>query len=208
MKGRPLLTLILCLAAGAPLSAARADQLIQIPTADRVSAPSFEYLQRVDGHSEGYGTILVPAGQAYELMFRYYNDLDGEHKIEGGGQFQLLPDGVITPGVSLGLWDITNSTPWGRRGFLVLTKALRAGQLGIPRPIDRVQLTLGTGSGRFSGILAAARIDLPGRVSLVTEYDARRPNFGLWWSPLKPLTLKGEIQNGNPFVGGEFRVHF
>src|SRR5437867_2725659 len=106
MKGRPLLTLALCLAAGAPLRAARADQLIQIPTADRVASPTAEYLQRVDGRDEGYGTLLVPAGLAYELMFRYYNNVDGRHRIEGGGEFQLLPDGIITPGVALGLWDV------------------------------------------------------------------------------------------------------
>src|SRR5207237_9164374 len=65
MKGRSLLfTLPLCPTAGAPLPAARADQLIQIPTADRVSAPTFEYLQRVDGQDEGYGTVLAPAGRA------------------------------------------------------------------------------------------------------------------------------------------------
>lgn len=189
-------------------STARADQLIQIPTADRAAAPTVEYNHRVEGHSEGYGTLLVPAGLAYELMFRYYNGEDHEHRIEGGGQFQLLPDGVITPAVSLGLWDVTNSSPWGRRGFLVLTKSLRSGQLGIPRPIERVQLTLGTGTGRFSGILAAARVDLPAHFSLVSEFDARRLNAGIWFTPTKALTLKGELQNGNPYVGGQFRAKF
>src|SRR5690348_5301809 len=125
MKGScRLFALTLCLAAGAALPA-RADQLIQIPTADRAPGPTFEYLQRVDGQEEGYGTVLVPAGRAYELMFRYYNDLDGSHNIEGGGEFQLLPGGIITPAVALGIWDITNSSPWERRAFLVITHSLR-----------------------------------------------------------------------------------
>ncbi|MBM3459830.1 MAG: hypothetical protein FJX77_15020, partial [Armatimonadetes bacterium] len=90
-------------------SAAPADQLIQIPTADRVSLPAASYRHRVDGKGEGYGTLLSPAPlPGLELMLRYYNGEDRQHRIEGGGQFQLLPDGVVTPGIAVGMWDITN----------------------------------------------------------------------------------------------------
>jgi len=188
-------------------SAASADQLIQIPTADR-AVPTLEYKRRLEGNSEGYATLLLPAGIAYELMFRYYDNEDHEHSLEGGGQFQLLPDGVITPAVSLGVWDITNSSPWGRRGFLVITKSLRPGQLGIPEALDRVQLTVGTGTGRFSGLFAAVRVDVAQRVSLIAEYDARRLNAGIWVTPIKPVTIKAELQNGNPYLGGELRLSF
>lgn len=186
--------------------AARADELIQIPTADRASTATVGYRHRLDGPQEGYGTFLLPAGSAYELAFRYYNNEDGRHRLEGGGQLQLLPDGFVTPGIALGVWDLSNSSSWGRRGFLVLTKGLEPGQLGIPRGLKRVQLTLGTGTGRFSGVLAGVRADLPSRVTLIAEHDSRRLNLGVWFSPIKPLTLKGEIQNGNPYFGAEFRI--
>lgn len=201
-----LACLALVLLAGG--SAARADQLIRIPTADIVPGVKAEYMRRVDGKKEGYGTVLVPAGLAYELAFRYYDNEDGEHRLEGGGMFQLLPDGVITPGVAVGLWDVTNSSPAGRRGFLVVTKALREGQFFVPRGIKRVQVTLGTGTGRFSGLLAGLRVDLPARFSLVAEYDARRFNAGLWFTPVRPLTLKAELQNGNPYLGGDLTLRF
>jgi len=188
---------------------AGADQLIQIPTADRVSAPTGEYKRRADGKGEGYGTVFVPAGLSYELMLRYYDDLDGEHRIEGGGQLQVLPDGFVTPGIAIGMWDVTNSSPWGRRAFFVLTKSLTQGQFGmVPKPLERVQLTFGTGTGRLSGIFAGARFDLPHRLSLVAEYDTRRLNAGVWFSPIRPVTLKAELQNGNPFLGGELRARF
>ena len=187
---------------------AAADQLIQIPTADRVGAPTLEYKYRPEGGGESYSTLLVPAGLAYELMFRYYGGYDRSHNLEGGGQFQLLPDGIVTPGVAVGIWDITNSTPWGRRAFLVVTKSLEAGQLGIPKPLRRVQLNLGVGTGRLGGLFSAIRIDLPARTSLVAEYDTRRLNAGIWFSPVKPITLKAELQNNNLFLGGELRVRF
>jgi hypothetical protein len=207
MKFRRLLLVTALLAASQP-AFVRADQLIQIPTADRVREAKGEYLHRPQGSGEGYGTLLLPVGSAYELMFRYYNDLDFSHNLEGGIQFQLLPDGIVTPGFSVGMWDVTNSSPWGRRAYAVITKSLEQGQLGIPPPLERVQLTFGVGTGRFGGLLAGIRVDLPARFSLVAEYDSRRLNAALWFSPFKPLTLKAELQNSNPFFGGDLRVRF
>ena len=187
---------------------ASADQLIRIPTADLALGPKAEYKRRVSGAEEGYATLLVPAGLAYELAFRYYDDEDGANRFEAGGQFQLLPDGVITPGVSVGIWDVTNSGPWGRRAFLVVTKALRPGQFFVGRPFERVQFTLGTGTGRLSGIFAGVRADLPYGFALVGEFDARRLNAGIWFTPIKQVTLKAELQNGNPYLGGDLTVRF
>ncbi|HEU4752622.1 MAG TPA: hypothetical protein VFU47_05890 [Armatimonadota bacterium] len=189
-------------------SAAGADQLIQIPTADLAPTPKLEYMHRVDGQDEGYATALSRFGKAYELMARYYNNEDGRNRIEGGGMFQLLPDGVVTPGVALGMWDITNSSPWGRRAFLVFTKSLEPGQLFVRGPLQRVQLTVGAGTGRFGGLLGGLRVDLPAHFSLVTEYDSRRLNAGLWFSPAEQITLKAELQNGNPYLGGAVKLRF
>jgi hypothetical protein len=189
-------------------AAAPADELIQIPTADRVVGPKVEYLHRAEGRAEGYGTVFFPAGLSYELMFRYYKNFDRRHRVEGGAQMQLLPDGIVTPGVALGIWDVTNSSPMGRRAFLVLTKSLEAGQLGVPKPFQRVQLNVGVGTGRFGGPLAGIRADLPAGFSLVGEYDARRLNFGLWFNPVPAFSLRGELQNGNPFVGAELHASF
>lgn len=195
--------LVLGLAPGAG-----AEPLIRIPTADRVEAPTLEYRHRVDGRDEGYGTLSLPLGLAYELDFGYFADEDGSHNLEGGVMFQLLPDQVITPGIALGVWDVTNDSPWGRRGFLVVTKALRPGQFFVRSPLRRVQFTAGTGTGRFSGFIGAVRADLPLRLSLVAEFDARRLNAGVWFTPVRPLTLKAEWQNGNPYLGGSFLFSF
>lgn len=197
--------LSLALLMGVP-AAARADELIHIPTADLVPGLTAEYKHRLQGNDEGYGSVRFPAGLAYELDFRYYNHEDHENNIEGGGMFQLLPDGVVTPGVALGVWDLTNSSRWGRRGFLTITKALQPGQLFVRKPLERLQFTFGTGTGRFSGLFAGLRADLPAHFSLVTEYDARRLNAGIWFTPVRPLTLKAELQNGNPYFGGQFRL--
>lgn len=187
---------------------AAADELIHLPTADLVPALTTEYKHRLQGNSEGYGSLRFAAGQAYELDFRYYNNEDHENNVEGGGLFQLLPDGVVTPGIALGVWDVTNSSRWGRRAFIVMTKGLEPGQLFIREPLQRLQLTFGTGTGRFSGVFAGVRADLPAKFSLVGEFDARRFNAGIWYTPVRQLTLKAELQNGNPYFGGQFRLAY
>jgi hypothetical protein len=197
--------LLLGLCVAAP---ARADQLIQIPTADIVPGATGEYLQRTEGNDAGYATVFLPAGKQYEVMFRWYNDYAGEQRVEGGGQFQLLPDGVVTPGLAVGMWDITNSSPKGRRAFLMLTKHLDRGDFSLPRFLPPMQLNFGVGTGKFSGPLAGIKINLPAHLDLVAEYDARRLNAGLWYSPMKHLTLKAELQNGELFFGGSLRSRF
>jgi hypothetical protein len=122
--------------------------------------------------------------------------------------FQLLPDGVITPGIAVGMWDITNSSRWGRRAFFVVTKSLRPGQFFIPKPLKGAELTLGAGTGRFSGVLGGLKVNLPAKFSLVAEYDSHRLNAGLWYNPVKPVKLKYEFQNGNPYVGGDLSWKF
>ena len=155
---------------------AQADQLIQIPTADIVGEATGEYKHHFRGRDKGYGSLFVPAGRAYEMMFRYYNRYGGQHRIEGGGQFQLLPDGLVTPGLAVGMWDVTNSSLKGRRAFLVLTKSIRPGQFSLPRFLPPAHLSLGIGTGKLSGPLAGLKLNLPAHFDLVAEYDARRFN--------------------------------
>lgn len=189
-------------------TSARADQLIQIPTADIVPGATGEYLHRTEGDDAGYGTLLLPAGKQYELMFRWYNDYGQQHRLEGGGQFQILPDGVLTPGVAVGMWDVTNSSPKGRRAFLMLTKHIDPGDFSLPKFLPPMQLNFGVGSGKFSGPLAGIKLNLPAHLDLIAEYDGRRFNTGLWYSPTRHLTLKAELQNGEFFFGGSLRSRF
>ncbi|MCC2670254.1 MAG: protein of unknown function rane lipoprotein [Armatimonadetes bacterium] len=185
----------LLLSGGVLLSAptpAQADELIQIPTADLVPGLTAEYKHRLSGNDEGYASLRFPAGLAYELDFRYYNNEDNDNGVEGGGLFQLLPDGVVTPGIALGVWDVTNSSRWGRRGFLTVTKGLQPGQLFVREPLRRLQLTFGTGTGRLSGIFAGLRADLPAHLSLIAEYDSRRFNAGIWYTPIRPFSPRSK----------------
>jgi hypothetical protein len=199
---------LVLLAAGIlfPAGGAAAGELILIPTADRPAAPTVQYRHRVSGTDEGFGSLDLPVGLDFELMLRYYNQLDRKTAIEGGGQLQVLPDGIVTPGIAVGAWDVTNSSPYGRRFFFVLTKSLGAEPFRLPKPLERAQVTFGAGTGRLGGVLAGLRLDFSSGISLVGEFDARRLNAGIWFTPLPPLTFKAELHNSNPYLGIQIRA--
>ncbi|MBI3910089.1 MAG: hypothetical protein HY320_04045 [Armatimonadetes bacterium] len=183
---------------------ARADKLILIPTAD-LGGYSAEYLQRTRGADEGIATVTFPTGPLVEALIRYNRNLDRSHNVEAGGTFQLLPQGYGTPSLAVGIWDITNDGPPGRRAFLVITKNFTRDDF-VPAPLREIQTTLGIGTGRLGGPFLGVRASLPARLSLIGEWDSQRFNAGLWWTPIRGLTLKGELHNGNPFLGGRIQV--
>ena len=192
--------LILLLAATA--TPARADKLILIPTAELTPLRA-EWLWRVDGGNANVGTLQVPAGRTFEVLVRHYRDLGRDDDTEFGGQFQFIPEGLGLPAVSVGIWDVTNSSPYGRRAFIVLTKTLEGGELFLPAGFPRTQLHAGIGTSRFSPGFLGVEFFLPANLSLAAEYDGRRANFGARWRPVRFLSLKGELWNGEPFVGGQ-----
>jgi len=185
---------------------ARADQLIQIPTAD-LSPWSAEATFRLDGVDERYYSLRGPVGVAGEFFLRYYANLDKSYDTAIGGQLQLLPQGFGTPSLSVGVWDAFNVGPYGRRFFLILSKNFTELD-SVPTFLHGTDIHFGFGTGRFGTVLLGVRRRLPGGFSLVAEFDSRRWNEGLWWQPVNFLRLRGEFQNGTPFVGGNLMVQF
>jgi hypothetical protein len=182
-------------------SAARADKLIHIPTAD-ISRLSAEYMTEVD---DDLDVITAQIGFAqFELLGRRYLDWPGRgDSTEVGGQLQILPEGFATPGLSLGIWDVASDTPRGRRVFLVISKSLSVVNW-LPLWFKDIKVHGGLGTSGLSGVFAGAQASIPFGMTLVAEFDSSRTNFGLWWSPVKPLRVKAESWGGDFVVGAQF----
>jgi hypothetical protein len=190
---------IVCLAALALCaSGARADRLIWIPTAatGRLQA---EYMTRVSG-SEGVLTGQIGLGRQVELLARHYRNFDDDDTTEIGGQYVVLPEGFVTPGVAIGVWDVADEGPRGRRIFGVVTKTVPVVN-ALPLGINDIKVHAGIGSNALSGVFFGAEASIPFGLRLYAEYDARNLNAGLAWSPLPLLSLKAESWDGDIFVG-------
>ena len=200
----------LCLAT--LVTPARADQLIQIPTAE-VGRWSAEAMFRADGVDERYYSLRAPVGVSSEIFIRYYAGLDKSYDTEFGGQIQILPQGVFgglgfgSPAVAVGVWDVLNEGPYGRRFFLMLSKSFTVLD-NVPSIVRGTEVHFGFGTQRFGTVLFGVKKKLPGRFYLVSEFDSHRWNNGIWWEPVGFVRLRGEFQNGDPFLGGNLTARF
>jgi hypothetical protein len=181
---------------------ARADKLVWIPTAD-ISKLAAEYMKEA-GEDLNLITAQIGFGRGFELLGRRYQDVPGEDdSTEVGGQLQVLPEGFATPGLSIGAWDVADEGPQGRRLFAVLTKTVPVIDW-LPLWVKNVKVHGGLGTGDLAGVFLGAQASIPFGLTLVAEFDSDDTNFGLWWSPIKPLRLKAESWGGDTFLGLQF----
>jgi hypothetical protein len=185
--------------------AARADRLIWIPTAS-IAHLQADYTQEAFGKA-GVVTGQIGLGKQFELMVRHYKDFGVSDKTEVGGQYQVLPEGIATPALSIGVWDVADDGPAGRRIFGVISKTVPLVNY-VPLGIHDVKFHAGVGSNRLSGVFAGGQVGFPFGFGLYAEYDARDVNAGISWSPIKLLRLKAESWRGHIFVGGQLSSPF
>jgi hypothetical protein len=189
-------TLAVLLATAAP---ARADKLILIPTAD-VEGFRGEFMSGSEAVG-GVTTAQLGLGRYFEVMGRRYQ-FRLDEQTEVGGQLQVLPEGFVTPGLALGVWDVGNETRRGRRMFGVLSKRI-PGVHFIPTVFRSLRLHMGAGTGRLSTLFMGAHVGLPWGFSLAMEGTGSDFNAGLWWSPARIVRIKAETWDGEFFFGAQ-----
>lgn len=192
---------LICIAALAlSASAACADRLIWIPTAG-VSRLQGEYMAEADGKR---GVLTGQIGfQQFELLARHYKDFEADDRTEVGGQYQVLPEGFVTPGVALGVWDVADDGPRGRRFFGVVSKTLEP--INWLPFFSEVKVHAGIGSNQLSGLFFGGQAGIGLGFRLYLEYDTDDFNAGLAWSPLPIASLKVESWDGDIFLGAQLR---
>ena len=182
---------------------ARADKLIWIPTAGISRLGQVEYMAEADG-KRGVLTGQVGLAKQFELLVRHYRNFSTSDKTEVGGQFTILPEGFATPGIAIGVWDVANDGPRGRRVFGVISKSLPVVNK-LPVGFHDIKVHAGIGSNQLSGIFLGGEAGFPFGFGVYGEYDSRHVNAGLSWSPISLIRLKAESWGGKVFVGAQLR---
>jgi hypothetical protein len=182
---------------------ARADRLIWIPTAGVSRLGQVEYMTEADG-KRGVLTGQIGVAKQFELLVRNYRNFSSGDKTEVGGQFTVLPEGFATPGIALGVWDVGDNGPRGRRVFGVVSKTLPVLNM-LPVGFHDIKLHAGIGSNQLSGVFVGGEAGFPFGFGAYAEYDTRHVNAGLSWSPIPLIRLKAESWGGRVFVGAQLR---
>lgn len=187
---------------GAAPSVNGSTGLINIPTADvlRSGQLSLGYYHLQDGGVGSFNTNVAPNLELGVAAFRY----DGQsNKNYFNAKFALLPETILTPGVAVGVEDISNSEQ--RSVYAVASKALPFG----------FRIHVGTGDGRFNGVFAGLEKTInplsviTGRnafpaTTLIAEYDGKTMNYGARLSIVPGLKLDAGIRNHGGYVGISF----
>jgi hypothetical protein len=120
-----------------------------------------------------------------------------------GAELSVLPETTLTPGIGVGVWDMTNETPGGRGYYLAVSKLVPLTNT-LPLPIHDVKLHAGVGVDGIDGLFAGAEAGFPLGFKLYAEYFQKEFNFAVGWGMLPGLQLKAQLLDGETFVGLQF----
>lgn len=176
--------------------------LINTPTADvlRAGQLSLGYYHLKDGGVGIFNTNIAPNLEIGLAGFRY----DGQqNRNVVNAKFGLVPETVLTPGVAVGVEDISNTEK--RSAYVAASKALPFG----------FRIHAGAGNGRFNGIFAGLEKTI-NPVSIITgnnafpattliaEYDGKNMNYGARMSIVPGLKLDAGWRKNDSYIGISF----
>ena len=207
-----LLTLALLLALC--VCQAEADRLILIPTGSVLDSGAIK-AEAAFRSSDG-SSIFVPrdADQinwANIGISRFEVDArrlvaGGLDKITVGIEAGVLPETLITPGVGIGIRDLTDELE--RSYYLAVTKTVPLSDK-LPLPIHDVKVHGGFGiNGELGGFFAGGQVGLPMNLTLCAEYDSENFNAALKWSPVSKIGLKVYTLDSEFFYGADIKLAF
>jgi hypothetical protein len=173
--------------------------LINNPSADVLREGEFSlgYYHLKDGGVGIFNTNLLPKLELGVAGFRY----DGQdNKNYVNAKFSIVPETVLTPGLAVGVEDISGADK--RSAYAVASKALPLG----------FRIHAGVGDGRFNGVFAGIEKTInPVSVitgsnafpatTLIAEYDGKNMNYGARMSIIPGLKLDAGWRNHDGYFG-------
>lgn len=176
--------------------------LINTPSADVLREGQFSlgYYNTNEGAVGIFNTNIAPKLEIGVAGFRYDNESDKNYL---NAKFSLLPETVLSPGLAIGVEDVTDKTE--RSYFAVASKGLPLG----------FRIHAGVGNGRYDGLFAGIEKTinpvsiLTGNstfpaTTLIAEYDGRDMNYGARMSIIPGLKLDAGWRHDKTYVGVTF----
>lgn len=119
-----------------------------------------------------------------------------------GAELSVLPETTLTPGIGVGVWDMTNETADGRGYYLALSKGVPLTKQ-LPLPIRDIRLHVGYGIEGIDGLFAGADAKIPLGFRLYAEFFKDDFNYALGWTVLPGLQVKLSVIDGDAYYGAQ-----
>lgn len=203
------LTILIAAALGVLCAAsASADRIIFAPTGTVLGGGEIKAEGATSPSNHDARIYWLGVGlQRLELnavRFEGVTNVGGASKVDvAGAEVGILPETTLTPGIGLGVWDLTDKTPDGIGYYLAISKALPV-MRGIPAPIRDVRVDLGFGVSGIHGFFAGAEATVPFGLKLSGEYFQKDFNFAVGLKTLPGLQIKLYRLDSDTYYGLQF----
>jgi len=118
----------------------------------------------------------------------------------------LIPETPITPGVSVGVWNIAANDSKNRGYYMAASKDVpMASYMGF---LSSLKVHVGVGTKGTSGVFGGVEASLSKGVRVSAERFQHSTNLALDWMPLKSARLKIYWIDGDPYYGIELSRPF
>lgn len=194
-----VLTMAMCLSmvsiASAAASTTGSTGLIDTPTADVVQpghvSAGYYHLHEGNSASVGFGVF-----DNFEVSAARLNFDKGDHTTVVNAKYALMQEGVVTPGLAVGIEDIGDKNE--RTTYAVVSKGLPLG----------FRAHVGVGDGRYDGVFYGVEKSLvPGlkgvfpSTSLIVEHDGHEMNYGIRMSIVPTVKVNAGWRDDETYVG-------
>lgn len=176
--------------------------MINTPSADVLHEGQFSlgYYNLKDG---GVGTFNMNLARNLEVGVAGFRLDNQDNKTLVNAKYALIPETVLTPGISVGVEDIADKS--GISKYAAASKSLPFG----------FRLHAGVGDGRFDGFFASVEktFNPIGLITgsntfpattLIAEYDGKNMNYGARLSIVPGLKVDAGVRNSDFYVGMSF----
>lgn len=195
----PVLALALALPAGAAPSFLGPTGLLNTPTALTTPMAAYDVFFYAGDEFLTYG-VNFGLTEKLELGGSIFDPDNGSTEGLINGKYTLTRDSAATPGIAIGIMDVTDSID--TTAYVVLSKGFGSVALGGKKGFG-LRAHAGFGTGILDdNVFGGAELLFTDRLTLIGEYDGRNLNFGASFRVGQGVQIKGALFDGDEFAAG------
>jgi hypothetical protein len=202
-------SLAFCLTA-LSFSAAFADRVVSMPSAYAIQKGEAKAEILAFGKDLQFGWIRLDAQVAPFVEVQAFASRlpDQRQAVSLNAQYTIIqPFADLMPGLSVGIFDVTNETEIGRSLYVAATFVSNI--YSDWAEAERISLTIGGGIGGMRrGLFVGLQVPMFRHVEFIGEYDTKRITAGIDIEAAPNIGARILFRGGQPMLGLQFRRLF
>ena len=204
-----LLAIMVCMLA----TAVAANRLITIPTGNTLTTGGIKLEYAANSSNSDQKIYWANVGVSrLEVEGARFAGFGTKQTDAISLQVSVMPETSFTPGVALGVRDISDQTKGnglydGRSYYVAVSKAVPVTG-GIPLIFQDVRVHSGIGTGSLSGVFFGIEGRLPMGLNVSGEYDTSDFNYAASYNIVPTIKAKASWIKGDFFYGATFATAF